>query len=195
MEVRLPIIPSLTELQQASKEVPVPEAKHLYTTEDGLRYHIHTHKLWIPPSYRRTFLFWYHSGAYAGHHGVNRTYKKLKARVWWLHLSRDTEDYVRDCLGCKRNNPPTAAYLRRSLETPLILQTISLDFVGPRRYAGVEYHYAAIIDHGSRFALEHRQFSSPTEERITTLSSKTLCEKSSVVAGLGAPPDIHKGTA
>eukprot|EP00922_Rhytidocystis_sp_ex-Travisia-forbesii_P041043 GHVS01061256.1.p1 GENE.GHVS01061256.1~~GHVS01061256.1.p1 ORF type:complete len:245 (-),score=6.79 GHVS01061256.1:219-953(-) len=43
--------------------------------------------------------------------------------------------------------------LRRSLETPLIFQTVSMDFVGPRRYSGVDYHYAVLLDHGSRFAV------------------------------------------
>eukprot|EP00922_Rhytidocystis_sp_ex-Travisia-forbesii_P008404 GHVS01012353.1.p1 GENE.GHVS01012353.1~~GHVS01012353.1.p1 ORF type:complete len:319 (-),score=7.87 GHVS01012353.1:462-1418(-) len=75
LHVRLPIIPSLEELRKASIEVPATEAKHLYLAPDELRYNLHTHRLWVPPQYRKVFLFWYHSGAYGGHHGVNRTSK------------------------------------------------------------------------------------------------------------------------
>eukprot|EP00922_Rhytidocystis_sp_ex-Travisia-forbesii_P023412 GHVS01034333.1.p1 GENE.GHVS01034333.1~~GHVS01034333.1.p1 ORF type:complete len:284 (-),score=8.02 GHVS01034333.1:246-1097(-) len=92
----------------------------------------------------------------------------------WLHLSRDVED-------CKRNNPPSAGYLRRGLETPLIFQTISMDFVGPRTYGGVEYHYAVILDHGSRYATTQASIGAPTSATACRMLMTTW------IAIFGAP--------
>eukprot|EP00922_Rhytidocystis_sp_ex-Travisia-forbesii_P000944 GHVS01001342.1.p1 GENE.GHVS01001342.1~~GHVS01001342.1.p1 ORF type:complete len:343 (+),score=15.42 GHVS01001342.1:683-1711(+) len=44
------------------------------------------------------------------------------------------------------------ALCRKSLQTPVALQTVSIDFVGPRQVGVVSWWYVVILDHCTRFA-------------------------------------------
>eukprot|EP00922_Rhytidocystis_sp_ex-Travisia-forbesii_P068205 GHVS01101565.1.p1 GENE.GHVS01101565.1~~GHVS01101565.1.p1 ORF type:complete len:277 (-),score=18.54 GHVS01101565.1:548-1378(-) len=62
--------------------------------------------------------------------------------------------------------PPSwrEAICRKSLQTPVALQTISLDFVGPRQIGRIHWWYAVIIDHCTRFVCTHAQTHKPTTQ-------------------------------
>eukprot|EP00922_Rhytidocystis_sp_ex-Travisia-forbesii_P056355 GHVS01083444.1.p3 GENE.GHVS01083444.1~~GHVS01083444.1.p3 ORF type:complete len:102 (-),score=5.81 GHVS01083444.1:357-662(-) len=92
------MIPTLVELQEASKTIEVKEAPYTYLAPDD---------------------------------------RKLKARVWWLRMSRDVEDYVRDCLSLSSEllAPPqlVGAEVPVSTGTSESLCRRSSDAVGSRR--------------------------------------------------------------
>eukprot|EP00922_Rhytidocystis_sp_ex-Travisia-forbesii_P022255 GHVS01032594.1.p2 GENE.GHVS01032594.1~~GHVS01032594.1.p2 ORF type:complete len:303 (+),score=10.92 GHVS01032594.1:962-1870(+) len=64
------------------------------------------------------------------------------------------------------------------------MQTVSLDFVGPRTYSGVDYHYAVFVDHGSRFATTAAIAGAPS----SATASRLLL--TSWIAMFGAPTTL-----
>eukprot|EP00922_Rhytidocystis_sp_ex-Travisia-forbesii_P039822 GHVS01059252.1.p1 GENE.GHVS01059252.1~~GHVS01059252.1.p1 ORF type:complete len:500 (+),score=43.61 GHVS01059252.1:463-1962(+) len=164
--VMIPDPPRLQDLQAAEADVPAEEKKWLVKAPEGTWHHSQTHRLWVPPAWREFVLHKYHAGRFGGHHGINRTRNKLKSSVWWLRLDKDVADYVGRCVACQRNTPPNTAYHRRSLQTPVALQTISRDFVGPRKVGLLQWWYAVLIDHSSRFVVTTAQSRPPTAQDV-----------------------------
>lgn len=186
LNLYVPKVPKVEDLLKALEEHPVAseETKWLYKGNDGLYYHVHTHKLYVPGCFRRSFIFWHHSGRYGGHSGMTRTLQRLKTKVWWLNMNKDVCAYVHACEACARNTPPNKPYLNRILESPLPFQTISFDFVGPRTYKYKQWWYAVLVDHCTRYVIGNTIMHPPTHHdvlRILHLQWVTL---------FGAPASI-----
>eukprot|EP00922_Rhytidocystis_sp_ex-Travisia-forbesii_P000952 GHVS01001355.1.p1 GENE.GHVS01001355.1~~GHVS01001355.1.p1 ORF type:complete len:169 (+),score=15.72 GHVS01001355.1:651-1157(+) len=62
------------------------------------------------------------------------------------------------------------ALCRKSLQTPVALQTVSIDFVGPRQVGVVSWWYVVILDHCTRFASFYSP-GYPSSERLISSSS------------------------
>jgi hypothetical protein len=83
-----------------------------YVMRDGLLYYrsdalsddsVHL-RLYVPESLRHSYLVAFHDTA--GHLGVERMCRLLKARVYWPKLTRDVADYVRECHECTLAKAP-----------------------------------------------------------------------------------------
>eukprot|EP00962_Isochrysis_galbana_P037464 scaffold13114_cov143-Isochrysis_galbana.AAC.3 len=61
-------------------------------------------RLYIPESLRHSYMVAFHDSA--GHLGVERMCRLLRARVYWPKLSQDVADYVRECHECTLGKPP-----------------------------------------------------------------------------------------
>ena len=68
-------------------------------------------------------------------------------------MAADVRHFVGQCLVCLRHHPTQAKTLRGLLEKPLPLQLISLDHVGPRKWANQTVFYLVMIDHATRFMM------------------------------------------
>eukprot|EP00917_Polyrhabdina_sp_WS-2016_P010906 GHVP01023956.1.p1 GENE.GHVP01023956.1~~GHVP01023956.1.p1 ORF type:complete len:202 (+),score=-6.41 GHVP01023956.1:140-745(+) len=70
------------------------ELRDTYIGSDQARYHIHTHKLYIPPPLRYSISYWFHFSRFGGHHGIIRTIRRVTRYCWWPHLPRDIRKLI-----------------------------------------------------------------------------------------------------
>jgi hypothetical protein len=66
-----------------------------------------TLRLYVPCSLRHSYLVAFHDSA--GHMGVDRVCRLLRARVYWPKMSADVADHIRACHECTLSNPPPRA--------------------------------------------------------------------------------------
>jgi hypothetical protein len=66
-----------------------------------------TLRLYIPSSLRHSYLVAFHDSA--GHMGVDRVCRLLRARVYWPKMSADVADHIRACHECTLAKPPPRA--------------------------------------------------------------------------------------
>jgi hypothetical protein len=83
-----------------------------FVMKDGLLYYrsvldshdpIHR-RLYVPETLRHSYLVAFHDTA--GHMGVDRMCRLLRARVYWPHLAQDVAEYVRGCHECTMAKAP-----------------------------------------------------------------------------------------
>ena len=161
-----PWLPSEEDLRLACEDAPKEELRDTVKGDDGLLYGARSSLLYVPPSLREPFLYWFHASRYGGHSVPNKTFRRMKKWVWWPTLRKDIEAYVKSCLLCQRRIRSPKKTLTGVLERPLPFQLVSLDHVGPRIWKGVEVHYLVVIDHHSRFVLA---FPTGTPENAPTM--------------------------
>ena len=75
-----------------------------------------------------------HVGRYGGHHGVNRTTRRIARLCWWPKLKSCVQAYIECCLPCARARPVHPNSFRGLLEKPGLFQMVSLDCIGPRTW-------------------------------------------------------------
>ncbi len=88
----------------------------------------------VPPSHRPLLLAEAHDAKVSGHHGVDKTYKRLAELYYWPTLYRDVHDYVTSCENCQQFKPTNYAQAGTSHPVPipdLPWTTLGIDFVGP----------------------------------------------------------------
>jgi len=79
----LPIVnlPTVHNLRAATSELSEIELRATYRGSDGLRYHVRSHKVFIPPLFRESFIYWFHVTSFGGHSGIGRTVRRLSQYV------------------------------------------------------------------------------------------------------------------
>lgn len=149
----IPTLPTVDNIRTALTDVSINDLNDTYISNDNLRYHIRTNKLYIPPRLQESFLYWFHVTRAGFHLGINRTIRRLRCWVWWPKLAQTVSNYISSCLICIRKHTPSKLVtISGVLSRPLPFQLVSLDFVGPRDWTnGKSYYYLVIIDHASRF--------------------------------------------
>ena len=74
--------------------------------------------------------------------------------VWWPCMSRDISLFISCCLVFKRfASSPRVRTLLGVLSSPVPLDMLSLDFVGPCQWGLDVFHYLVSIDHSTRFVM------------------------------------------
>lgn len=150
----LPELPTTEQLIQEYKELSTEELNESVEGTEGLRYHVRSGKLLIPPAWRQHVMFWFHASRFGGHSGINRTIKRMLQWVWWKTLRQDVVNFVKGCLVCARFGvAPKRRVLQGVLQRPFPLELISLDFVGPWEWQGSMFSVLVAIDHFSRFVV------------------------------------------
>ncbi|KAH9679078.1 hypothetical protein KPL71_025968 [Citrus sinensis] len=74
----------------------------------------------------------FHSTPLARHVGIHRTYIRLSANFFWVHMRRDVEKFVTECLICQQTKYSTKAPagLLQPLHIPsLVWDEITMDFI------------------------------------------------------------------
>ncbi len=156
-------IPNPAQLTEATQALTSQELQGTYASPTGLHYSIRTNKLFIPPIFRNSIIYWSHAGRYSQHRGINGTTRHIKTLFWWPNIHQDVTTFIAACLPCNRNRPPVHPTLTGVLSRPHLFDLISIDTVGPRHLtAKTTVHYYCLIDHCSRF--------------VVTLSSKFITD-------------------
>nr|ABV45228.1 unknown [Ascogregarina taiwanensis] len=159
----VPYVPNYEDLRAGYETMPEEDKRMTFEASDQLRYSLRTNKLYVPPSCRELFMYWFHGSRYGGHCGVNKTVRRLNRWVWWPRAAQDVQEYVKQCLVCIRQAaPPKPIIIGNVLTRPLPLQLISVDLVGPRRWGIQEWYYLVIIDYCTRFLVAQATIEAPT---------------------------------
>ena len=170
--VYAPYVPTRTELLEASRDMDEEDCRHCVQGQDGLWYAVRTGRLFIPKALRESVLYWFHVSRFGGHAGVTRTVCRMAKWVFWPRMKHHVADYIRGCLPCRRSGAPKTPYLRDVLERPTPCQLISLDHVGPRNWAGQDWHYLVLVEHATRFMVVRPVKSTGVDEVITCLQEQ-----------------------
>jgi hypothetical protein len=81
---------------------------------------------------RNLLLYEFHDTPYAGHKGISKTYKALKALYWWAGMKKDITNYITNCPSCLQNkrNRQSPEGLLQPLPIPLrTWEHITMDFL------------------------------------------------------------------
>lgn len=163
-------LPTVENIKDAMNELSEADLKYTYKGSDGLHYHIRTHKLFIPPLLRESFIYWFHVTTVGCHAGINRTTRRLLKHAWWPKAKKCVATYINSCLFCIRRAVPSKLLTYSGvLNRPLPFQLISIDFVGPRKWKNESYYYVVIIDHASRFMIARPTDQPPTAEWLIAI--------------------------
>ncbi|XP_033758102.1 uncharacterized protein K02A2.6-like [Pecten maximus] len=87
--------------------------------------------------------------AHQGHLGIVGTKQQLRTKVWWPHMDKDVEKYVKSCHGCQIVDGST----RPEEITPTRLPTgpwqdVAIDFMGPLPSG---HYILVVVDYYSRY--------------------------------------------
>ena len=58
-------------------------------------------RLVVPELLQQDFLHHYHASLEGGHHGIGRTYQRVKAHFHWRGLYRSVQRFVSECTDCE----------------------------------------------------------------------------------------------
>lgn len=143
-------LPTVTQLENAIKEVDDKEKSRCVVGADGLLYS-RAMKLFIPHQFRNNMTYWFHAGPSGIHRGINATLRQMRGYVWWPKLAESVRSFVQGCLLCSRNRSPKRSTSTMVLKRPTAFELVSLDFVGPREVDCINWQYIVTIDHCTRF--------------------------------------------
>lgn len=109
-------------------------------------------RIYIPKSLRSRILFYFHFSRSGGHQGINRTHGRLSHEFWWPKMRTDVEEFVKQCLACKRLLVPSRARLLGDHAAFSPGRMVAMDFTGPYGHNERQYTILTIIDHFTRYA-------------------------------------------
>lgn len=87
--------------------------------------------------------------AHQGHLGIVGTKQQLRTKVWWPHMDKDVEKYVKSCHGCQIVDGTTRS--EPISPTPLPLgpwQDLAIDLMGP---LPTNHYVLVVVDYYSRY--------------------------------------------
>ena len=113
-------------------------------------------RLIIPASMRLEILDKIHTG----HQGINKCRERARQSVWWLGLSRQLEELVKNCITCVKAQKQRAQPLVTTTFPELPWQKVATDLFEWRKE-----NYVLIIDYYSQF-IEIAQLKRTTAEEV-----------------------------
>ena len=126
-----------------------------------------------------------HSHLLGAHLGMEKTLDRIKARFYWLGVTRAMEDYCRSCPECQQ------VVLKPHFCSPLIplpiasvpFSRIAMDLVGPLPKSNRGHQYILVIlDYATRY---------PEAIPLCTMSTKGItCELVMLFSLVGIPDEI-----
>ena len=127
----------------------IPEVKLYYSVRNELSWAdgilLRSRKIVIPPILRQRVL----SLAHEGHMGIVKCKARLRSKVWWPGIDKDTEKYIRTCHSCQMSSLPERPSPLLMTELPdKPWSTIGIDLCGP--FPSGET-LLVVIDYYSRF--------------------------------------------
>jgi hypothetical protein len=87
-------------------------------------------KIYIPKTFRKEILKWYHTTLH--HPGIVRTKKSIKSHLTWLSMRTDIEQYIQKCRICQlcKNPRKKYGYLLKKINQDT-WHNICVDTIGP----------------------------------------------------------------
>lgn len=106
----------------------------------------------IPRTWREEVLRQVHDVPQAGHLGVKKTLRRVRARFLWPSLRTDVERYVASCVHCQQIKGNATRELLQPLVSSAFNELLSCDLVGPISESKSGNNYiVTMIDHFSKW--------------------------------------------
>ncbi len=144
-------------------------------------------RLVIPKEFISFILKHYHDSVFAGHLGLERTYKRIANIFYWRNMWSDVEQYIKACPICQ-----TLKIHRSNYKFPvgtvaipsLPFEFIAVDFMGPLTPPSNGYsHILVFMDYFSKWAIVI-----PTKDQEASTIAKALIDH--VICIYGAPAKL-----
>lgn len=166
-------LPSLEAIAEEAKLEP-PSIQSQIVWQDGVPLGARSRKVYIPLKWRHRFLYWAHRDRYGGHQGGNRTASRLAKSVWWPQIRKDCNSFAANCPLCHMTKECARPAVRAGqLSRAAPFQIVAVDYIGPRKWNGVQYDTIVIIDHFSRFVVT-AAFDRPQSAALSVSAMKHL---------------------
>ena len=124
-------------------------------------------RLLVPESLRKRSL----ELAHEGHQGIVKTKARLRTKVWWPKMDKDTEKYCKSCYGCQMvSHGPNPEPMARVVPPSGPWQDCALDLMGPLPTGET---LAVIVDYYSRY-FEVGVFGSTVTSKIVSFLTSTF---------------------
>lgn len=103
-------------------------------------------QLLVPKSGRETLFHRYHSSAFGGHLGRNRTVLRLQQRFYWTGMALDVQHWLADCTVCmRRKSPNNRRYPLGNIPTGHRWDRIAMDIMDVCDPTPAGYRYILVI--------------------------------------------------
>lgn len=161
-------LPTPLEMSTAAKEDELELPPNTIFWRDGIARFSRNKKIYIPQKFRQRVLLWFHGSKFGGHQGVTRTINRLKKFIGWPGLHKEVEEFICKCPVCNviKPLPKGGRGIKGALDRAELFLTVSLDFMGPRKYDDKDVYILVIVDHYSRFMVTAAMFECPTTASI-----------------------------
>ena len=121
-----------------------------------------------------------------GHQGIERTYKILRARVYWPNMKGFVTDYVNNCDICLRTKEetPYGNTITVHIKTDRPMEIVALDFCSVEKSSSGKENILVVSDLFSKYV-----WAFPTKDQRATTVAKILIEE--IFYKFGIPEKIH----
>lgn len=110
--------------------------------------------------------------AHEGHPGESAMKRRLRVKVWWPHIDRDAENFVKTCKDCMHvSQPPRPAPMQRTAFPTSPWSSIASDLLVPLPN---EKYVLVFIDYFSRY-MELKFLQSISSESIIGVMKEIFC--------------------
>jgi transposase InsO family protein len=96
--------------------------------------------LWTPTVIRKKLIHGRHAGRFAGHGGMEKTLQRLQEEYYWPGMVSDVQEFVTNCVTCRRAKNPSKQVNRFPLQPLELLDRPNvrchIDLVGPLKTSG-----------------------------------------------------------
>lgn len=141
----------------------------------------------LPESLRTLVLKQLHNGITGGHLGVKKTLSKIRDRYFWHHMSKDVQEFCKQCDICEsRKSPnklPKAPLQKYVVGAPL--ERLAIDIMGPLPLTKKKNSYLMVV--GDYFA-KWIDAIPIKNQKAHTIVQKLLDR---VITIFGVPMEIH----
>ncbi len=140
-------------------------------------------QLVLPREFRSTALSGLHNDV--GHLGRDKTLNLVRARFFWPGMSKDVEEWIRNCDRCIRRKTPTNQRAPLvNIKTTQPLEMVSLDFLSLETSRGGYANILVITDHFTRYAQ-----AVPTRTQTAKATAEALVNH--FILHYGLPKRLH----
>jgi hypothetical protein len=147
----------------------------------------HQYVLVLPVSFRKGALRQLHDAKICGHLGVHKTLQRVKERYYWVGMTLDVKEWVKNCNACQRKSP-----VKKSSRAPMKqytvgapMERVAVDILGPLPETDRGNKYVLCV--GDYFTKWVTAIAIPNQEAETVAAA--LVEN--VFCKFGLPRQLH----
>ncbi len=102
--------------------------------------------VYVPATLRERVLTAFHNSYYGGHRGRKATLESIKAKLFWIGMSKDVADYVRACDTCTTGKMPKKLYAGlHPIKKGRPFERMQIDFMQPTVPSKRGYKYILTV--------------------------------------------------
>ena len=139
---------------------------------------------WIPISLVPDILFIYHDHPMSGHFGLNRTYKKIRDKFFWIRMYDNIKEYIQSCKECAQFNVQRRkkpGFLQQEAPPEGVFEIMRIDFwKAPIRSSNGNQYVLVITDRLSKYVFARATPSATAKEAAAMLFEDIILKHGSI---------------